>query len=171
MAVHRPQEGCPICGEPFKAITRPDNPNNPVVGDNFIRWDYEGHRCNREMKYLFLDIDGVIANDWSVKQPNDKWLKVDNDTAYPFFPAAVEQLNRLIVETGADIILSSDWRISFNLKQLDYIFKANEVIKSPVAVTEHLTEYWNTKMNSIVNMSVILKLKNMLLKITSNCLQ
>lgn len=93
-------------------------------------------------KYLFLDIDGVIANTWSVKQPQDKWLSVGKDTAYPFFAPAVKQLNRVLSETGSEIILSSDWRIPFGLIELDEIFKWNKVIKSPIAVTEQLTSFW-----------------------------
>lgn len=95
-------------------------------------------------KYLFLDIDGVIANSWSVKQPTADWIRVadSDEIAYPFFEPAVEQLNRLLNETDAEIILSSDWRIGYNLAQLDDIFKKNGVVKSPVAITEQLTEYW-----------------------------
>lgn len=58
---------------------------------------------NKVKKYLFLDIDGVICTGWSMKQPKWDWLKVDNDISYPFFPDAVEQLNRVLTETDADI--------------------------------------------------------------------
>jgi hypothetical protein len=95
-------------------------------------------------KYLFLDLDGVIANTWSVKQPTKDWICVEgcDEIAYPFFKPAVEQLNRVLLETDVDIILSSDWRVGYNLAQLDSIFKQNGVIKSPMAVTEQLMEYW-----------------------------
>jgi hypothetical protein len=95
-------------------------------------------------KYLFLDLDGVIATQWSLKQPTKDWIQVEgsDEIAYPFFPQAVEQLNRVLLETGANIILSSDWRIGYNLAHLDSIFKQNKVIKSPMATTDQLTEYW-----------------------------
>ena len=45
MAVQRETEKCPKCGESYKAITRKNNPHNPFVGDDFICWDYDGHKC------------------------------------------------------------------------------------------------------------------------------
>lgn len=45
MAVQRETEKCHKCGESYKAITRKNNPHNPFVGDNFICWDYDGHKC------------------------------------------------------------------------------------------------------------------------------
>ena len=57
------------------------------------------------MKVIFLDIDGVLATTSCYgKGKNNKW------GAYMFDQKAVVYLNFILSETGAEIILSSDWR-------------------------------------------------------------
>jgi hypothetical protein len=83
-------------------------------------------------KIIFLDIDGVIA----VSRDSDleKQLFLAGQY-YPFTPECVEVLNRIIEKTNAEIVLSSTWRLTLNLAELDEIFKKNKVIKSPIDVT------------------------------------
>lgn len=83
------------------------------------------------MKIIFLDIDGVLATEESSK------LGYDDEFIYPFDFNCVSVLNRIISKTGAEIVLSSDWRIMFenDLARLDKVFKHNGVIKSPIDVT------------------------------------
>lgn len=60
------------------------------------------------MKVIFLDIDGVLNS--------DKWLKTqpDWDSIYNRIdPAAISLLNHLISWTGAHVVISSSWRISW----------------------------------------------------------
>lgn len=51
MAVHRPVPACPNCGEPIRGIYK-DESHLPfykqTIGDTFIRWDWEGHKCQEE---------------------------------------------------------------------------------------------------------------------------
>jgi hypothetical protein len=50
--------------------------------------------------------------------------------------------------TGADIVLSSDWREHFSLEDLDKIFKFNGVNKSPIDITiSELASFGNLTMN------------------------
>ena len=55
-------------------------------------------------KVIFLDIDGVLNPKWWIsKKPSDKYGV--------FFEAnAVANLEKIIVETGADIVISSSWK-------------------------------------------------------------
>jgi len=83
-------------------------------------------------KVMFLDIDGPLAT-------NDCFAKTEYKfgiNIYKWNPKCVNVLNEIIEETGLEIILSSDWRKYFDLKNLDEIFKWNNVIKSPIAVTD-----------------------------------
>lgn len=83
-------------------------------------------------KIIFLDVDGPLAT-------NDCFLVTEfkfGKNIYKWNPKCVSILNEVIKETGAVIVLSSDWRIFFDLITLDDIFKWNEVIASPVAVTD-----------------------------------
>lgn len=62
------------------------------------------------MKVIFLDIDGVLVTRKSLIASSGKsralWNQVD--------PDCVREFNRIIAETGAEIIISSSWRILWN---------------------------------------------------------
>jgi histidinol phosphatase-like enzyme len=92
------------------------------------------------MKIIFLDIDGVLATHkqymmnkkkfWD-KNPVAKELKIP----YPFDPKCVKVFNEILDVTGADIVLSSDWKTHWELTDIDKIFKFNGVKKSPIEFT------------------------------------
>lgn len=91
-------------------------------------------------KVIFLDIDGVLAtnaqyfmNSTKFKKKN-KWAE-ELRVQYPFDKGCVKIFNEILELTDAEIILSSSWRIIYNLEELDIIFKKNDVIKSPVDIT------------------------------------
>jgi len=91
-------------------------------------------------KIIFLDIDGVLATHKQYMMNRRKfWDK--NDIAkelkipYPFDPKCVKIFNEILDATGAEIVLSSDWKYNWNLDDLDKIFKFNGVNKSPIDIT------------------------------------
>lgn len=64
-----------------------------------------------KQKYIFLDIDGVLNSDkWYVSENNPGNL---NGKEGDLDPECVNRLNNICKETGAKIVLSSDWRISW----------------------------------------------------------
>jgi hypothetical protein len=82
---------------------------------------------------IFLDIDGVLATNLQFFMNRAKfWRKnpemEELNVPYPWDKGAVD-------ETGAEIVLSSDWRLYFSLSNLETIFKFNGVKKHPIAVT------------------------------------
>lgn len=82
------------------------------------------------MKVLMLDIDGPIATSscWG-KSVNNKW------GSYMFDPKCVAVLNFILQETGAEIIISSDWRLQYTLQEMREIFCHNNIIKGPIGFT------------------------------------
>ena len=66
------------------------------------------------MKALFLDIDGVLNSDPFLYEAHDaSGLTVSQFRAEPWrhlCPILVRRMNRVIAETGATVVLSSDWR-------------------------------------------------------------
>lgn len=64
------------------------------------------------MKVIFLDIDGVLV---TFKEVHDKR---QSNGMHSFSQECVSRLNKIIDETGAELVLSSSWRIhgldSFN---------------------------------------------------------
>jgi hypothetical protein len=83
-------------------------------------------------KVIFLDIDGPLATDECGSLRIEKFgVKI-----YLWNEKCCNVLNEILNETGAEIVLSSDWRRHFNLEQLDEIFKMNNIVKSPIAVID-----------------------------------
>lgn len=81
------------------------------------------------MKIIFLDIDGVLSLGW-VKKIQTKWGEI-----YKFDTKAVQTLNEILDETGAEIVLSSDWKKSHSLDDMREIFEWNGIKKGPIAFT------------------------------------
>ena len=105
------------------------------------------------MKVIFLDNDGVIclSNNWGGRKK--KWAKyrsANPDTSPKLKDAPVEVrfddfdqkaikiLNQVIEETGAEIVVSSDWKLHANLEELGDYYEAQGIIKRPIALTPNL---------------------------------
>jgi hypothetical protein len=77
------------------------------------------------MKVIFLDIDGVLNH-----QKHYEWLMTTNEPTpmqrtYPyteFNPKSCQLLNEIIKETGAQIVVSSSWRLDGETR-LNSLFK------------------------------------------------
>lgn len=64
------------------------------------------------MKYLFLDIDGVLNHDkWydskRMKELSPTFVRWEQEC---FDPECVQRVNRILKETGAELVVSSSWR-------------------------------------------------------------
>ena len=91
------------------------------------------------MKVIFLDIDGVLVTRsfWKQLELEDKnWLQKarDGDHHHLFDPSCVANLNQLIEETGAKIVVSSTWRWLGKEKLIE-IFKRRNVFGDIIGIT------------------------------------
>lgn len=50
------------------------------------------------MKYIFLDIDGVLKED---------------ESGAPFLPESLAALKKIVDKTGAEIVMSSTWKVKY----------------------------------------------------------
>jgi len=108
------------------------------------------------MKVIFLDNDGVIclSTEWGGRYK--KWSKYrsQNPKSSPnlkdapaeirfdnFNKKAVAILNSIITETGADIVVSSDWKLHATLEELGNYYESQGIIKRPIAITPNLEEF------------------------------
>lgn len=62
------------------------------------------------MKVLFLDVDGVLNNKETFRKNYEAHLGGSEFEPLPLDPVCVFELNRVIEQTGAFIVLSSSWR-------------------------------------------------------------
>jgi hypothetical protein len=97
------------------------------------------------MKVLFLDNDGVIClfNNWGGRFRKQK--KYEGDLTTPNCPVearfddfdkkAIKVLNRILEETGAEIVVSSDWRKKATLEELGQYYLDQGITKAPIDFT------------------------------------
>lgn len=99
------------------------------------------------MIFLYVDIDGPLSTEGCDETIiNTKWSKY----MYRWNPDCVNVLNEIITETGAEIVLSSDWRNQFTLEALGEIFEWNGIIKKPFAITgKECVSFSNLEKNRI----------------------
>jgi hypothetical protein len=87
-------------------------------------------------KVIFLDIDGVLRThksdlEWSNKLAAPIFKGVDR----LFDKTLVDNLNEVIFLTGAQIVITSNWRIYLSLEELQRIFKERGVIGEVIGKT------------------------------------
>jgi hypothetical protein len=105
------------------------------------------------MKVIFLDHDGVIclSNNWGGR--SKKWAKYRSENPDSskekkeapvsvrfdnFDTKAVKVLNEILEETGAEIVVSSDWKLHATLEELGEYYKEQGIIKKPISLTPNL---------------------------------
>ena len=113
------------------------------------------------MKILMLDNDGVIclSNNWGGRAK--KWAKYRSanpdvdftnrpiDCRFDAFDEkAIKVLNEILEETGAEIVISSDWRLHANLEELGDYYISQGIIKRPIAVTDMFKDIFPREWNA-----------------------
>ena len=105
------------------------------------------------MKCIFLDHDGVIclSNNWGGRAK--KWSKYRSENPESssdkrdapvevrfddFDEKAVRILNQILEETGAEIVVSSDWKRWANVEEMGEYYESKDIIKKPIALTPDL---------------------------------
>jgi hypothetical protein len=91
------------------------------------------------MKVIFLDHDGVIclSTEWGSRFKNKDGLDSMFDR---FNDKAIKVLNQILDETGAEIVVSSDWRHDTPLEQMQELYKIRGIKKSPIGYTDSIVD-------------------------------
>ena len=111
------------------------------------------------MKVIFLDHDGVIclSTEWGgrfKKQTRVKRKLSQSIESLPvdarfdnFNKKAVKILNEILEETGAEIVVSSDWKRWANVEEMGEYYESKGIIKKPIAFTPNLGQctWYNDK--------------------------
>lgn len=104
---------------------------------------------NDKLKILFLDIDGVLLPYY--KNAGHYLYKDSSIELFPKKCATV--LNNIVEQTGCKIVISSDWRLSYSLKELQEIFKINLINCDLIDVTTgdfyDSEDLWKTRVKQI----------------------
>jgi hypothetical protein len=105
------------------------------------------------MKVIFLDHDGVIclSNNWGGRKK--KWAKYRSSNPESskeikdapvqfrfddFDEKSVRILNEILEETGAEIVVSSDWKLHATFEELGEYYELHGITKKPIALTPNI---------------------------------
>lgn len=67
------------------------------------------------MKYIFLDIDGVLNNSRTVARSPDGFIGISDSLG--------KRLEKIIIATGASVVLTSTWKDYSSIEDLNYMRK------------------------------------------------
>jgi hypothetical protein len=105
------------------------------------------------MKCIFLDHDGVICLSTNWGGRTKKWSKYRSENPESssdkrdapvevrfddFDEKAVRILNKILEETGAEIVVSSDWKRWANVEEMGEYYESKGIIRKPIALTPDL---------------------------------
>jgi hypothetical protein len=105
------------------------------------------------MKTIFLDHDGVIclSTEWGGRyKKQKKWGELKMSMGMNEIPIefrfdnfnkkAIKILNSIIEETGAEIVVSSDWKRWATVEEMGQYYESQGIIKKPISFTPNLSE-------------------------------
>jgi len=103
------------------------------------------------VKVIFLDHDGVIclSTEWGNRfKKQNKWggrklsmttLEMPVEYRFDNFnQKAVKVLNEILEETGAEIVVSSDWKRWATVEEMGEYYESKGIIKKPIAFTDSI---------------------------------
>jgi len=87
------------------------------------------------VRLIFLDIDGVLNSDaWdNARKTTSNDFLIDQ-----FDPEAIKLLNELLEKIDAQIVLTSSWRLNFDLEQMNELFSRIGIRRGIVSFTPNL---------------------------------
>lgn len=103
------------------------------------------------MKVIFLDHDGVIclSTEWGGRYKKREKINSQKLTTEEmpveyrfdnFNQKAIKVLNQILEETGAEIVVSSDWKRWATVEEMGEYYESKGIIKKPIAFTPNLGE-------------------------------
>jgi len=96
--------------------------------------------------HLMLDLDGVLATTTQYYSNKKKWHPAYD--CYRFDEKCVKVFNEILtaVDFPITIILSSDWKLHYDLKEMNEIFKWNGV---KAVLTDYTPSSWGVEFKSL----------------------
>ena len=105
------------------------------------------------MRCIFLDHDGVICLSTNWGGRTKKWSKYRSENPESssdkrdapvevrfddFDEKAVRILNQILEKTGAEIVVSSDWKRWANVEEMGEYYESKGIIRKPISLTPDL---------------------------------
>src|SRR3989344_1376879 len=112
------------------------------------------------IKIIFLDIDGVLVSYKSACQFGHYRT---------FLPSSVDALNHILESTGAQIVISSAWRIQHDFNELKAIFSQQGIDSSKIIDDDSdMTDYSDQLVKTTFEDGLTMAHANMAIKMLSS---
>lgn len=110
-----------------------------------------------EKKVIFIDVDGPLA--WATWDDGKVTLREGShfefQIPYPWVKEDCEALQKICEETGAELVVSSDWKMHFSFIQLKHIFQHYGITANIIDITTHMnarqTGAWHKMSNPSID--------------------
>ena len=91
-------------------------------------------------KIIFIDVDGPLAwATWGMGKVRINENTMNEFTIpYPLVKEDCEALQEICDKTNAELVLSSDWKLHFTLKQMSDVFIENGIYAKLIDITTHM---------------------------------
>ena len=86
-------------------------------------------------KILFLDFDGVMVTDRYQEQLANTNSPLRDEYGAKFDPVCVENLHHIIINTDADIVVTSTWKMERGLDGMQHMWQARSLPGEVIGVT------------------------------------
>jgi hypothetical protein len=94
------------------------------------------------MKIIFLDFDGVLnSHKFFISQEGLKIVRLYGDLDETLDPTKIALINQLVDQTGAQVVVSSSWRITHTLESLNAILARHGATFKLIGETPYLGKY------------------------------
>lgn len=94
-------------------------------------------------KIIFIDVDGPLAwATWDDGKVTIEGGHGDFQIPYPWVKEDCEALQKICMETNAELVVSSDWKMHFSFLQLKRIFVHYGITARIIDITTH-QDLWN----------------------------
>jgi len=100
------------------------------------------------MKLIILDIDGVLVINYYINNLILNGKKTKDKFGSFFHPDSLNNLNEIIKETNAKIVVSSQWRLS-GLNVMKRLFESRGILGEVIDITPILSEFPHTRDDEI----------------------
>jgi hypothetical protein len=104
------------------------------------------------MKVIFLDHDGVIclSSEWGTRHKKQEAARRKLSQSVMALPVlaryddfnkeAIQVLNEILEETGAEIVVSSDWKRWADVEEMGEYYLSQGIIKKPIDFTPYCSD-------------------------------
>lgn len=114
------------------------------------------------MKYIFLDIDGVLWTHRHMKYIHDFWKEQHINRTTELDPICIENLKELVENTDAMIVITSTWRMGRSVTDLKIEFERYGLDKYIIDKTRVLYDTEGREVKRGLEIDNFLKLNNIM---------